>query len=500
MAQQLSIYQLLLPTLLVFASACLLTDPDNLPPQVVIVAPSNAASFFVGDTIEIVAEASDSDGVVASVRFLVDQFEIGVDSTSPYSILWNTVDEDRLSRRLMAEAFDNHGASSTHSVSVSTGWVYTPPEQADDGWETATLGSVGLDSVPFVSMMNGLRSHDDHRTHGILIARNGRLVFEEYFDGYRRDDQNSPIRFGRDVVHDLASATKSFTSALLGIAIERGLIGAVEQQVSEFFPEFEWMASGQKADITLEHMITMSSGIQWDQATYAPLDPRNDLILFGQSADPWYWYLSRPLMAVPGTSMNYSEASINVVGEAIRRSSGMRLDEFADDYLFGPLGISVRRWGVNWGGWVWSSGDVFLQPRDMLKFGQLYLQGGEWNGEQIVPSAWVSGASVPYHVFDSTSMPHEQFWAATADMPGYSYAWWTLAPESYGANAFTANGWGDQRIMVLPEVDMVAVFTGGSQWQAPLMTSHEMMIRYVLPSVQSNPIVAAAPPARRPAN
>jgi len=467
-----------------FASACFLTEPDNLPPNVSIAQPSNGANFFVGDTVEIVAAASDSDGVVRSVTFLVDGRTIGQDTTSPYSVLWSTTDEDLFRHALRVEAVDDDDASSADVVSAYTQWVYRQPDAVGDGWETASLSSVGMDTVPFVTMMNRLRERDDHRVHGVLIARHGQLVFEEYFDGYRRDDQNTLIQFDRDVLHDQASSTKSFTSALLGIAIERGFIDSVGQPVSDLFPEFEWLSTGQKAAITLEHMITMSSGIQWDQHTYPPLDSRNDLVLFGRSATPWYWYLSRPLVTVPGTSMNYSEGSINVVGESLRRSTGMRLDEFADEYLFEPLGISQRTWGVNWGGWIWASGDLFVRPRDMLKFGQLYLQGGEWEGEQVVPADWVAKASVPYHVFDSTSMAHVQFWATSADMPGYSFAWWILAPESYGVNAFTANGWGDQRIMVLSEYDLVAVFTGGSQWEVPLMTSHEMMMQYVLLSIR----------------
>ena len=119
----------------------------------------------------------------------------------------------------------------------------------------------------------------------------------------------------------------------------------------------------------------------------------------------------------------------------------------------------------------------------MLKLGQLYLQDGLWEGEQIIPREWIECTSVPYFVFDGSFSAHEQYWASVADMIGYSYAWWTLDPETYGYDAFTAAGWGDQRIMVLPEYDMVAVFTGGSQWEPPVLTSHEMMIKYVLPSI-----------------
>jgi CubicO group peptidase (beta-lactamase class C family) len=464
--------------------ACAVTQPDNLPPAVSITEPGNDAAFVVGDVVQVAADASDSDGVIRCVEFFVDGHAIGQDSVRPYSVSWNTAGETRFRHHLRAEAVDDDAARGAHSVTVATSWAYETPEEANDGWATASLESVGMSKAPFVALMDILRDHENHRTHGILIARHGQLVFEQYFAGYRRDDQNTLVRFDRNVVHDLASATKSVTSALLGIAIDRGFIGGVTQPIAECFPEFDFLETGPKSAITLEHMITMSSGLTWDQHSVPPLDPRNDLVVFALSGESWFMYLSRGLAAIPGTRMNYSEASINVVGECTRRSSGRQLDLFADEVLFGPLGISVRSWNVKCGGWVWASGDLFLRPRDMLKLGQLYLQRGMWEGERVVPEEWVERAARPYFVFDSTSSEHERYWASTADMYGYGYAWWTLQAESYGEGAFAANGWGEQRIMVLPEWDLVAVFTGGSQWEPPLLTAHQMMIDYVLPSIR----------------
>ena len=132
-------------------------------------------------------------------------------------------------------------------------------------------------------------------------------------------------------------------------------------------------------------------------------------------------------------------------------------------------------WAVTRHGWYSASGDISMRPREMLKFGQLYLQNGVWNGEQLIPAQWIERASEPYHLFDSSSMVHEQHWMLNADMIGYSDAWWELSPSTYGQNAFAANGWGGQRIMV---------FTGGSEFEEPLITPHEMMVHYILPSIQ----------------
>ncbi|MDJ0767118.1 MAG: serine hydrolase [Myxococcota bacterium] len=472
-------------SLSVIGFGCGLTEPGNSPPSVNISSPNEGLEVNVGESVEIVAEATDNDGTVQSVRFYKNGVQIGSDSESPYTIIWNTEGESRRLVRIQVVAQDDDGATSAANTTVYTNWIYEQPENTGDGWVTASLLDAGLNPEPFVDLMYNLRSQSNHRTHGILVARHGQLVFEAYFPGYRRDDQGTLIRFDRDVLHDMASATKSVTSALLGIAIDQGFIDSIDLRVHELFPEFPWLATGEKAEMSLEHMINMSSGLEWDQATFQPLDPRNDLVLFSRSSTPWSFYFSRPLVATPGTHMTYSEASINVVGEAIFRSSGQQVDGFADTYLFGELGIADRTWGVTAYGRVWSSGDLFLRPRDMLKIGQLYLQDGVWDGEQLIPQSWIDLASIPYVEFDATSEAHERYWAAVADKVGYSHAWWTLSEETYGADAFTASGWGDQRIMVLPEYSMVVVFTGGSQWEDPHLTAHEMMVGFILPSTET---------------
>lgn len=458
--------------------------PNNNTPVCRITTPQENVVISKSDVVGITVDATDSDGTIQHVLFVIDDELVFWDTESPYAYSWDTSYEDIGPHRIKAIATDDDDEEAVDEIDVVLGYVYSPPENTEDGWQTTSLESVGLFHSYFENLMDALHSRENHLTHGILVARHGQLVFEEYFNGYRRDDQNTLIRFDRDEIHDQASSSKSFTSALLGIAIEKGFIRDVDQPVYEFFPEFDWLSTGPKTAITLKHMINMGSGLQWDQASYPPLDPRNDLILFATSQIPWYWYLSRPLVDTPGEMMNYSEASINVVGECIRRASGMRLDHFCDEYLFEAMGITNRRWGVKSNGWVWASGDLFIRPRDMLKFGQLYLQGGVWDGEQLVPREWADTASEPYFIFDDSFMAHERYWAAVADMDGYSHAWWTLEAGTYREGAFTASGWGDQRIMVLRELDMVVVFTGGSQWEAPFMTSHEMMVNYILPAVR----------------
>lgn len=440
--------------------------------------------FSKGDTVEISIDISDEIQNIDYIAFLIDGGTRQQNTEPPFHFTWRTAYESAGDHTISVIVGLGGIELTLEEIVVELTYRYIVPENSGDGWETATLESVGIDPTLILSLMNILSGQNHHLVHGILIARNGRLIMDEYFPGYRRDDQNNLVFFNSGVIHDQASATKSFTSALLGIAIEHGFIESIYQPVHDFFPEIDWGTDDPRREITLEHMITMSSGIQWDQAAYAPLDPRNDLILFATSTDPWQMYLSRPLVHNPGSHMEYSEASINVVGECIRRSSGLRLDEFAQSFLFDRLGITDRYWNVKQDGWVWASGDLFIRPRDMLKFGQLYLQDGAWNGEQVIPTEWVDKASEPFHTFDQYSNFHERHLMTTHAMTGYSYAWWTLDSQIYGEIAYSATGWGEQRIIVLPEYDMVVVFTGGSQWDDPYLTSHQMMTRYILPSIR----------------
>ena len=220
----------------------------------------------------------------------------------------------------------------------------------------------------------------------------------------------------------------------------------------------------------------MSSGIQWDQTTFPILDSRNDIAGMQAALDPWRFYLTRTLTSDPGNVFLYSEGSINVVGEVIRRASGLRLDDFADRYLFGPLGITGAWWYSPRPdiGWVWASGDLRLRPRDMARFGQMYLRGGSWDGTRIVSTDWVRASTRRRFTLPQTYQGDT----------GYGYAWWQPNPL-HGVDAYAARGWGGQEIEVLPAFDLVVAVTAGAYYQEPIMWPHALIERYVLPAMES---------------
>ena len=454
------------------------TEPGNLSPDVQLLLPLPGTSVRAGEIVELAAEASDVDGTVQKVRFLVDGLAIGEDYARPYETSWDT-EGAPLHSVISAVAYDDAGATGTDAVGVEVRWAYAPPPDIGDGWETGSLEDANIDTEALERMVNALRDTVDHLVQGITLVRHGRLVFEVYFPGRGHPSQGEyPTAFGRETLHNLSSVTKSFTSTLLGIAIDRGLIDGVDQPVADFFPEYGWLGVGDKANLTLEHFITMSSGLRWDQMTYPILDARNDIAVFQRAPDPWEEYLSRPLLTTPGSYFLYSEGSINIVGEVIRRASGQRLDVFAAEYLFRPLDVEQQGWAVIRPelAFVWASGDLQLSPRSMAKLGQLYLNGGRWSGRSVVSQAWLDAASAQRFSTEST---RRTSW----DRFGYGYAWW-LAAGAWGEGAVAASGWGHQWIVAMPEFDMVAAFTGGAYWETPPTTFHDLMIEHIRPAIR----------------
>ncbi len=355
-------------------------------------------------------------------------------------------------------------------------YTYRVPPQVDDGWETASLASVGLVAGPLVQLMDTLLGTEEHRIHGVLVVKDAKLVFEEYFAGYKFSlaQQGEWIVFGRDTLHNLASVTKSVTSALVGIAVDRGSIASLDESVFDHFPEHADVAGGGKDALTLEHLITMTAGLQWDEETYWYPDPRNDIVQLFLVDDPIRFVLAKPLVAEPGTQFHYSGGCTNVLGEIVKRATLVGLDQFSQQFLFTPLGVTDYEWQYLPGGVVFASGDLRLRPRDMAKLGYLFLNRGDWDGGRAISQDWID-VSTRRHI------PLDWGWT-----DGYGYGWWAQTYDVAGrpVQTYFAAGWGGQQISVVPELDMVVVFTGGGYYEDPLLTPDEMMRDYVLPATR----------------
>jgi CubicO group peptidase (beta-lactamase class C family) len=261
----------------------------------------------------------------------------------------------------------------------------------------------------------------------LLAARNGYIVFERYYGG---QDPEVPI--------NVRSVTKSVTGTLAGVALRQGLLDGLEQTVGETIPDrIPDGADPLVADITLWQWLTMTSGLQWD----AHGDWQRLL-----AAPDWVaMTLGLPVVGVPGVTYVYNTGGSHVLGVTVAKAAGKPLEDYADDVLFRPLGISPGDWMRSPQGEVSAGSGLELTPRDMLKLGQLYLRNGEWDGQTIVDPEYAVAATTWQSVGDSTGG-----WA------GYGYQWWITATEA-GYPAYFALGYGGQHIFVVPDLDLVVV-------------------------------------------
>jgi CubicO group peptidase (beta-lactamase class C family) len=357
-------------------------------------------------------------------------------------------------------------------------YQYSVPVSENDGWETDSLQAAGLDLASIKNMMDYLDNWENDNLHSILIVRNGKLVFEEYFHGYTFNPANPNncrgeyILYDRNYADSLCSATKSFTGALTGIAIDQGFIEDVNVRLFSFFPDYSALNDDQRKDrIEIRHLLSNTSGLYWPEWDSEPTDPANPLRGLLAAPDPIKYILDRPMVSEPGMTFNYSGGNTNLLGEIIRRSSQLNADEFSRIYLFGPLGIGNFRWVYFPNGLVYTSGDLYLRPRDMAKFGQLFLDGGMWKGSRLLSEGYVNRSL-------SAVISSEQVRLADA----YGYAWWIESFQIKGQAVLTqsARGWGGQYIFLISEKEMVVVLTAGNYYTFDY--AKDIFEKYILPA------------------
>lgn len=314
---------------------------------------------------------------------------------------------------------------------------YVQPRLLDDNWKTNDLKSQPIDSARIYQLFNQLRD-GEHKIHSVLLVKNGQLIIEEYFGEYEVNTQ-----------HDLRSATKSITSILMGIAIDKGFITDIDDPISKYikYPVAKKNVDQRKEKITIRHLLTMSSGLDcndWDKKSKG----QEDRVY--RKRDWLQYFLDLPLINEPGTTSSYCTMGQVLATEIISQASGMPIDKFAEEYLFKPLSISNVSWNHTSKKEVISSGKrLYMTPRDMGKIGVLVLQRGDWNGERIVSGEWVDDMLSPKTKITGVD---------------YGYLWWTFYFR-YGEKTVhtrVATGSGGQYIFVFPDEDMVAVFTGGA--------------------------------------
>lgn len=333
-----------------------------------------------------------------------------------------------------------------------------------DGWVTVAPSEIGRTTALLDELSEALRRGDAYRNvHAVLIASGGRLVYEEYFAGedtHRGDGALGRVVFDPTRRHDLRSVTKSVVSALVGIAVGSGAISSVDRPVLEFFPELQDLATPERRAVTLRHVLAMTMGTEWiENIPYT--DPKNDEIRMNRSTEPMRIVLDRDVVAPHGSRWNYSGGSTQLLAEVVERATGMRIEEYARQVLWEPLGINDVEWVANANGQASAASGLRLRPRDQLRFGQLYVDDGRWRGRQVVPADWITATldrsiALPDSLVDLGD-------DATAVF-GYGYQWrharFTLPYGNFTVNWALGNG--GQQIWVVPDLELVAVINAGN--------------------------------------
>lgn len=331
----------------------------------------------------------------------------------------------------------------------------------------------GMNAQPLIEFHRAVAAGEHGYVDGLLVIRRGKVVFERsYQHDYealfrqQQDQRRGPYNyfdpdwhpFYRDGdLHTMQSISKSVTSALIGIAIGRGEIPGVDVTVERYFPEHP-AADGdsRRQAVTLEHLLTMTAGIAWDESSVPYTDPRNDCARM-EASDDWISYVrGRPMAAAPGTAFVYNSGVTMLLAHILHQATGLHVTEYAERHLFGPLGIDEYYWKITPTGLPDAEGGLYLRPRDLARIGYLYLQDGLWDGGRVLPEGWVD-ASTATHVDSSV-----EGWK-------YGYQWWLL-PYADGY-AFTGLGYGGQRLLVLPDRDVVAVATGWNLYDKPQLSA-----------------------------
>jgi CubicO group peptidase (beta-lactamase class C family) len=324
-----------------------------------------------------------------------------------------------------------------------------PPIDRHDGIATSTLGDAGMDEAIIADLVDGMRNGFYPDRHSLLIYRNHTLVLEDYFAGRDGD-------WGRDLgivnhndatLHDLRSISKSVTSACIGLAIRQGSIKSVDQPIFDFLLDYSRYCNEGREKLTIRHLLTMSSGLEWDEER---LDIMNDENKMDFSDDPIGFALNRKIVAAPGTLWRYNSGSTEILGAVLWKATGKDLNEFARENLFEPMGIAGACWNrfPRYNAPLAACG-LRMTSRELLKFGILYLDDGQWEGKQILPKKWVE---------ESLTMAIKR-----PDEGGYGYFFWIIEFDVDDSKIVIhgAAGNGDQRMFIDKKNDMIIVTTAG---------------------------------------
>lgn len=322
----------------------------------------------------------------------------------------------------------------------------------NDGWESSK------NPLVLSQMETDIKIDSLVGVEGVLVARKGKIVYENYFSG-----------FEANIPHTMMSASKSISSAIIGVAIDDKIFSNVDEKLYNFIPqEYQYTKDSLKSEITIRDLLTMSSGLDVNNKAFEDNY---------QESNNWLkTVLEAPMVKQPGTYADYGSANPFLLGVVLHERLDIPLEVYMEEKFFSPLGITNYIMNVDDTGVIpYFGGGLNLTPRDMLKFGQLYLNGGVWNGQQIISARWV----------EESFKKHVQL--QDRNKIEYGYLWWhdTTVVDGKPIQSVEARGAGGQRICIVPELETVVVITAGNFRNGKSLQSGKIFKEYILPALMN---------------
>ncbi len=349
------------------------------------------------------------------------------------------------------------------------------PISNGDGWTIDRPESVGVDTGQLCTLDKFIGRWKEANIHAVVVARAGKLIMERYYTGAdeRLGDPIGTIAYAPNVRHDVRSISKSVTSLLVGIALRQGKFPDLDTAVIDQFPEYASLRNADNERITFRHLLTMSSGLKWDELL--PYNnPANSELQMDEAADPIRYVLEQPVIAPPGSVYNYNGGNTFLLGAVLAKATGKRLDEYAKEKLFGPLGITDVEWvNLPSTGQPYAPSGLRLRPRDAAKLGQLMVADGVWNDTQILPRGWTGSSMKPR--INGEGLYY------------YGYQWWLgrTMRDDRSVHWAAGVGYGGQRLYAVPDLDLVVMINAG-HYGGPLQAviPFGILTRVVWPAVR----------------
>lgn len=345
-------------------------------------------------------------------------------------------------------------------------------DSAAEDWPVATLTEAGFAGETGERLDDLYASGALPNLHAVVVARRGKLALERYLEGEdeRWGDPLGRVAFGPETLHDLRSVSKSVVSLLYGIALAEGAVPPLDTPLVDLFDYPDLAAEAARRKITVKHALTMTLGLAWDE-TLPYSDPRNSEIAMEMAADRYRFILERPIVAAPGTKWIYSGGSTALLAHLVSRGSGKPLIEYAREKLFAPLGIDQSTWTPGSNGEAAAASGLRLTARDLARIGQMILNRGRWGETQVVPEDWLKD-SFRHHT-------------AAEDGLFYGYQWWLGKGRRDGRDWIAGFGNGGQRLVVIPDLDLVlVVFAGSYNQREAWKLSVRIMNDVLFPSIK----------------